>query len=768
MSEDGLSDPNDEPSMELFIETLTGTSFEMRVFPTDTVLDIKNKIHRDEGIPVHHQNLLFQMKELQDYARLSDVGIVSGSTLKMVLSMRGGPISTRRLNTCDHHIIWKDLKDLIEHTRTRDEVGDKSGSKVSVVVFKEGEVINVIRVIENEDGTYSPYTEKAISPPYSRHKEKDDVQQTFFKKISEDMEMATKIHVLKSKMKKLRQQRNSKEVGDAVGKAETSKSDASHHHLPKAVGAGGDFLSYETNPSTSRSVENSRSSKRLTFDEKIVHESLLDHLENGEIALKEKHRSRIRLSPNDKIKKVDKLRTAGDAKPYFCKNLHVFEPDRKDKTDDEKLINSSILSPLYNRIPPGERHRRPTPFDNNFDDGKHPEPISILKDQDHANPIEVPCSETLSLSARNRVHLARLVLPDAEHGKSSPDSIELEENSQEMWEIQPDNIKSGGSYKVGLLKRRTSVDHNYESDFGLETSTSNLDRDDYNRQNGGEYEVFGRNLYHVPQYVSAPSAIPPQYAPKDESICDFYLGSPVPDATIRRSPLYGRRSKNSGSNIDYNIYAEEASSLERSLESLGFDDGKKFPKLRAKSENNFSDLASNIERLQNDFSELDYEDFDVNYGDDMFGYYNSSCTAELDKILNSNNPRYKDSLWSDMERIRGIATCSHEDAQLANEIKRLGFDLKIDDDKRSTTAVQIETSKLEALPAVVSKKRMRCGQCNKRLNITNIYNCRCGRIFCSQHRYSETHDCKYDYKSEGRKLLEQQNPLVTATKLSKF
>lgn len=69
------------------------------------------------GIPVHHQNLLFRMEETEDRKKLSDMGIVNGCTLKLVLSMRGGPISTRRLSTCDHHLIWKDLKELIEHTR---------------------------------------------------------------------------------------------------------------------------------------------------------------------------------------------------------------------------------------------------------------------------------------------------------------------------------------------------------------------------------------------------------------------------------------------------------------------------------------------------------------------------------------------------------------------------------------------------------------------------------------------------------------------------
>lgn len=45
---------------------------------------------------------------------------------------------------------------------------------------------------------------------------------------------------------------------------------------------------------------------------------------------------------------------------------------------------------------------------------------------------------------------------------------------------------------------------------------------------------------------------------------------------------------------------------------------------------------------------------------------------------------------------------------------------------------------------------------------------RCGNNFCATHRYAESHDCTFDYKTEGRKLLEQSNPVVSAPKLPKI
>lgn len=63
MSDDGSIDPYmseyDEPTMEVVIETLTGTTFEMTVSPSDTISSIKNKIQRVEGKQRNiHKNLL--------------------------------------------------------------------------------------------------------------------------------------------------------------------------------------------------------------------------------------------------------------------------------------------------------------------------------------------------------------------------------------------------------------------------------------------------------------------------------------------------------------------------------------------------------------------------------------------------------------------------------------------------------------------------------------------------------------------------------------
>ncbi|GMP62572.1 hypothetical protein CsSME_00024627 [Camellia sinensis var. sinensis] len=41
----------------------------------------------------------------------------------------------------------------------------------------------------------------------------------------------------------------------------------------------------------------------------------------------------------------------------------------------------------------------------------------------------------------------------------------------------------------------------------------------------------------------------------------------------------------------------------------------------------------------------------------------------------------------------------------------------------------------------------RCSACRKRVGLTG-FNCRCGNLFCAVHRYSDKHDCPFDYRTQ--------------------
>ena len=79
--------------LTIYIETLTGTTFEIQVFPSDTINDIKMKLQESQGIPVKEQHLIWKSQELRNELTIEQYGISFGMILKLVLRIRGGPIA---------------------------------------------------------------------------------------------------------------------------------------------------------------------------------------------------------------------------------------------------------------------------------------------------------------------------------------------------------------------------------------------------------------------------------------------------------------------------------------------------------------------------------------------------------------------------------------------------------------------------------------------------------------------------------------------------
>jgi len=65
------------------------------------------------------------------------------------------------------------------------------------------------------------------------------------------------------------------------------------------------------------------------------------------------------------------------------------------------------------------------------------------------------------------------------------------------------------------------------------------------------------------------------------------------------------------------------------------------------------------------------------------------------------------------------------------------------------------------------KKRNRCYSCRKKVGLTG-FECRCGGLFCGLHRYSDKHNCTFDYKADGREQLTKANPVVVGEKIKKI
>jgi len=68
-----------------------------------------------------------------------------------------------------------------------------------------------------------------------------------------------------------------------------------------------------------------------------------------------------------------------------------------------------------------------------------------------------------------------------------------------------------------------------------------------------------------------------------------------------------------------------------------------------------------------------------------------------------------------------------------------------------------------------TKKRRpsRCTTCNKHVGLTG-FSCRCGNMFCATHRYSDKHNCPFDYRAAAQTAIAKANPIIKAEKLDKI
>ncbi|TTH23510.1 AN1-type zinc finger protein 5 [Bagarius yarrelli] len=85
----------------------------------------------------------------------------------------------------------------------------------------------------------------------------------------------------------------------------------------------------------------------------------------------------------------------------------------------------------------------------------------------------------------------------------------------------------------------------------------------------------------------------------------------------------------------------------------------------------------------------------------------------------------------------------------------------------SSSSVKAVLSAETKTAEVPKPKKNRCFMCRKKVGLTG-FDCRCGNLFCGLHRYSDKHNCPYDYKAEAAAKIRKENPVVVADKIQRI
>ncbi|XP_048039741.1 AN1-type zinc finger protein 6 isoform X7 [Megalobrama amblycephala] len=90
------------------------------------------------------------------------------------------------------------------------------------------------------------------------------------------------------------------------------------------------------------------------------------------------------------------------------------------------------------------------------------------------------------------------------------------------------------------------------------------------------------------------------------------------------------------------------------------------------------------------------------------------------------------------------------------------------DPTETISASELDVSeKTSDVPEQSKPKKNRCFTCRKKVGLTG-FDCRCGQLFCSIHRYSDVHNCSFDYKADAAEKIRKENPLVVGEKIKKI
>ncbi|XP_066546397.1 polyubiquitin-like [Amia ocellicauda] len=85
-----IQQPPQPTTIQIFLKNEKNQMHTYDISPNETVTQFKEKVARQEGVPVSQQRLVFEGKQLEDGRKLADYNIRAASTIFLLLRLRGG------------------------------------------------------------------------------------------------------------------------------------------------------------------------------------------------------------------------------------------------------------------------------------------------------------------------------------------------------------------------------------------------------------------------------------------------------------------------------------------------------------------------------------------------------------------------------------------------------------------------------------------------------------------------------------------------------
>ncbi|XP_011894117.1 PREDICTED: AN1-type zinc finger protein 4 isoform X8 [Cercocebus atys] len=698
-------------TMELFIETLTGTCFELRVSPFETIISVKAKIRRLEGIPICRQHLIWNNMELENDYCLYDYNLSHPVYLKAILAMRGGPINARRVPTEDP------LRKMAEYLDSSPvEVWEKTScnKQVTFLLYREGDQLNFFPAVDRGDGTSTPLSDSSKKIGFHLHvfwrkgehrmsdgsmynSDTDEDEETepssSGQQIIENSITMNKMKLLKAKMKNMNLSKKPKKAvkikpHPPIAPRPSSGSTApSCHRLLKVLpNIGQSCLPAFGNaylPEISRNGVSSLATQ-LPAERSMssITGEFLKENNSWETNTLSHSSSNVKLPPqiphlelgNDQ-ELADSVLHLGSSRPRQTKHFLGNLPSSNEDTvlpSEECVIEESLLPEVGSLA--------------SFADGNADEQSSSLEDACKVNP--------------------ELLLTNADKGLKAPEQ----------------HLK----HAAGVL-----------SGESVETSVLN-----YRELSPHKNRLLSRLRCSAPLHNSL-------VKPQRQSKC-FEFGKLQP----------------SSRSLDVQNITDCSSSRTPRFQGVKVDSPGKRSDVISKVE------ARDITEMANKASK---EPVDcVNNISFLASLARSTSRDRLQSTRGAGRPQTSGiGLSTNLQHFQeeNLRKSSPQLEHPEVFLSAYGVGMNGNNAATGKSVGECTTHHLPPVKAPLQAKKKKtnhCFLCGKKTGLASSYECRCGNNFCASHRYAETHGCTYDYKSAGRRYLHEANPVVNAPKLPKI